>query len=577
MGANVIGGSAAATGGDIVFSSISSANTSGGVTQQVLRTRIVPKGVYNVSVNPLGDHVFNATSVAGYTASTANSSGYATIVAYDCETGRPMTTFRAHFGFTGDPVASLLHVPKDAFLTITLFDNVNLAPGNILYDVTLSPTNTPFNLEVSFTPSTGTTTSAVSSSTSLNLGAATLGWDYDSNEMALIWTGQSGTSGIGSGNSVQFSQFYLVRKGTNGVWDQKSFNVGQAAGMGGWYQYPSISEYNPTGGFYIKDNILHHFSPEGNLLDGSNRRWGWIKGSVAGASGSTVAFEPGHSTTGFADSTSSIASTTQGNMMYFYDSLNHKVCYFGYRTAANSANFVPKWFQYDIMTNTVEYSSTGSSQSGEIYTTGYGYVWDNFVCDIPNGWFGGIVSTSGSSPGSYFGKWPRASLSRNQLQVYSFPANGSGNNTTSIVTTQYGAARVIDSTTMATTNGTILTSYLNQNGGSTVYATHDFSSLFSRGGIAPFATVFQPIAQKVQMILNPNKIGIVRATVEKVFTTYPSFTSSAHTLIISMYSAPNTRAIRGLLTGNTGGVINYSITGGMGGSNFLSVQASGGY
>lgn len=354
MGVNVL---TSPTPKKIVIPNITGNQSTDGGKGKVARTIIVPKGTYSVTIQRTGNQL--GGSSVSYAQTTLNNTS---IVAFDAITSRPLTFYNGSLDHK-EPSNQVLHIIRDSYLQIRLYTSPS--SGDITHDIILEPTQTMYNMDFAFTPTNGTTPTLTGDSTNIGIGIVAMGYDYDSDSPAIITGGSAGNTGRGQ---RYMSSFTLWRKNAStGAWSKKTFNTDPASGYS-WYQAGGIvlpaGQYGTSNGagFFIKDNMLNNVIMEGWLTDSAtNYRWGWMKASVSGASGSYIQFSPGVLDSNFGQLSSDISSGANNIMLYWHDVINKKVLYNGARSGIYNGSWsgypwLHKWGQYDIPTATVEYS-----------------------------------------------------------------------------------------------------------------------------------------------------------------------------------------------------------------------------
>lgn len=394
----------------VVIKNVLSTNASTTSTNTTLTRHLIQKGTYTVTTQPMGFAV-GGSSLASVDFSIAVGTEFTILTQY-ADNGRPGPVL---IGDNNNPKANLLILQRDAYVQATIKNNNGSAAiNNISYDITFTPTYSPFKSLGTVTGNrTSTGDSASSDSSSVNFNCAQIGWDYDRNAPLLITTNAYVTY-----QRTRASDFYLWRYNADGTWGY-TFWSGIATNAGSsWYDGSGLgfrgNQNNcRQSSFFIKNGYLHNLDMSGLMTDVNGLRWGWIKGDISSGttSGTTLTMSPGHTNQDFATASSSISGSNDNIMIYYHDKVNNKVIFNGARSNTYSgawANYgwIHYWSQWDIATNTVEYSQYNGVVDPRIAgsSAGTNLAWDMVV---PNGSTGFSYAVGDNGGYGYLAKWNR--------------------------------------------------------------------------------------------------------------------------------------------------------------------------
>ena len=184
------------------------------------------------------------------------------------------------------------------------------------------------------------------------------------------------------------------------------------------------------------------------LLDASNNRYGWIKGDLT-AAGSTLSMVPGHTNTAFASPNSSLGGGGSNIMMYYWDKRIGKVIYNGgqsvnYNGTWSAYGWVHNWAQWDIATNTVDYSNVNGTVDPRIAgsTTYLAYDYG-----VPDAVAGVTRVTAGNGNNTYRATFSRTGTYTGIGNYTTYRALWAANHTTSFLWSSSGQSiEYLDST-----------------------------------------------------------------------------------------------------------------------------------
>lgn len=375
------------------------------------QTRVfVPKGAYGITVNISGTASYGASTTSGGVSFGGDYGLKYTVTAVDADTGRPGPIVSRAFATPG---AHTIILAKDSFVSVGLYTNQTIMASNILFDMVLVPTKTPYTAYPTITGNRNQTAanSATSGSNSdVNWGSVVMGWDYDNNSPCLI-TGYNTTTR--SSNWQQLGPTFQIWRfnQTTGKWTFKEW-TGMSLASGSWVYGSGFlfsGDWGPQ--LFIKNNTIHNVVNHAIMSDGTNYH-GWIKADLTVA-GTTLTVNPGNTNSAFSTPVANCATVNSSFfMMYYWDRRLHKVTYAGtisnvYNGTYGANNWRSYWGQWDIATGTNDYTninsgtadprSAGSSSNNNlVYNTG--------VADAKTGFIYAIVQNGTSE---YLAKWDR--------------------------------------------------------------------------------------------------------------------------------------------------------------------------
>ena len=434
MGSSTVGTvSTAPIGGPITIKGITPTTASTTATSATATRTILPKGTYAVTLVINGTASFGSSPGSGYV-SVGNGVEFTVLTSY-ADTGRPGPTLNSTD--RTEVLSNILVLNRDAYVQVGVKNESSYALFQC--DIVFTPTYTPFK---SLGTITGNRTSAGTSGTTdsgdISFGTMQLGWDYDNNAPMLITASNSGTT---SSQNTRSTAFYLWRYNSTGTWSYTYWNSVSAASGNSWYNgngigYRGTNNNYRWSSFFIKNGELHNLDMAGLMENtASGLRWGWIKGTITSGttSGSTLTMSPGHTNTAFATSSSSISTGSDNIMIYYHDIVNNKVIYNGARSSTFNGSWgqygwIHHWAQWDIATNTVDYSNSNGTIDPRIAGSTTTLAWNAAVPDGSTGFSYAIGDNAGSA--AYLAKWNRTGtytgVGNFSLRDSYMPQNNSG-------------------------------------------------------------------------------------------------------------------------------------------------------
>jgi len=517
---------------------------------------VIPKGTYTVSAQPMGFAIGGSSSFA---ANYTLGGGEWTVLTQYADNGRPGPFL---MGNDNSPKGNILILQRDAYVQISL-RNSNGAAGlnDVGFDVTFTPTYSAYKSLGTITGNRTTVGGASSTATTdLSHKDLQVGWDYDRNLPFLITSNGTLTSG-----RIRTSDFYLWRANSSGTWDATYWSNVIASsgntfynGNGIGFRGDNATEFHSS--FFIKSNELHNLDQSGLMTDAAGYRWGWIKGNISAGTfptGSTLTMSPGHTNTAFASLSSNIGTLLNNVMTYFHDRVNNKVIYNGCKDITYSGTYVNygwrhNWAQWDIATNTVEYSNVNGVVDPRIAggTTDTNMGW---YCAVPNASTGLSYAVGDNSGQGYLARFSRTGVytgvgSFQSRNVYGGSTNngnyGGAPNSYGLMATFLPNGVMVAGQSMSYSIVDHLNTALNQ-----PIATNDNNSLFAIGnrGINSSMNVSQT-KQIVIVVANTIvlvEIGYVKSGANSVIARY---------IPITVYTAPATTVNLGAILPGQGGI-----------------------